>query len=146
MPENKIKPARISTTTFRVPYGHTDQMGHVYYGQYLLFFEMARNDWMRSGGLTYRDFEKSGYFVPVAEAHVNYKGSVYYDDVIVICCSAHAESRVKMKFTYEIYRAEDNTLKNNEKRRILASGWSMHVVTTKEGRPVRIPKSIMELL
>ena len=39
---------------YRVPYADTDQMGVVYYGNYLTFFDRARNELMRAGGRTYR--------------------------------------------------------------------------------------------
>ena len=36
--------------TYRVPYADTDQMGVVYYGNYLTLFERARNELMREMG------------------------------------------------------------------------------------------------
>ena len=41
----------------RVIYGDTDQMGMVYYGNYLRYFEIARNEYLRIAGATYRAFE-----------------------------------------------------------------------------------------
>ena len=40
--------------TYRVPYADTDQMGVVYYGNYLTLFERARNELMREMGYSYK--------------------------------------------------------------------------------------------
>jgi len=125
-------------TTVRVPYGHVDKMDHVYYGNYLLYFEMARNEWMRAGGLTYKDFEALGFMVPVVEAHVRYRGRVRYDDLIEIRAAVKPEGRTRLRFLYEIRRSGEEE--------VLTTGSSVHVVTDLEGRPQRMPKGLSDLL
>jgi hypothetical protein len=49
----------------RVIYGDTDQMGVVYYGNYLRYFEAARGALIRASGVSYGDIERSGYLLPV---------------------------------------------------------------------------------
>ena len=44
-------------TEIRIIYGDTDQMGVVYYANYLRFFEAARNEWLRAKGARWRDIE-----------------------------------------------------------------------------------------
>src|SRR5438309_7914556 len=68
----------------RVLYGDTDQMGVVYYGNYLRFFEAARGDWIRNLGLTYAQIEERGIFLPVLEVGVRYLKPARYDDVLEI--------------------------------------------------------------
>ena len=48
-------------TRVRVRYADTDQMGVVYYANYLVWFEVARTEWLREGGWTYREMEASGF-------------------------------------------------------------------------------------
>ena len=43
---------------YRVIYGDTDQMGVVYYGNYLRYFEAGRNEYLREKGARYRDIER----------------------------------------------------------------------------------------
>ena len=50
-----------ATLTYRVPYADTDQMGVVYYANYLVMFERARNELMRQSGYTYKRFEEEPY-------------------------------------------------------------------------------------
>ena len=53
----------------RVRYAETDTMGVVYYGNYLRYFEIARNELLRRAGATYRTFEEThGLMLPVVEA------------------------------------------------------------------------------
>src|SRR5262250_1678078 len=58
---------------YRVIYGDTDQMGFVYYGNYLRFFEIARNEFLRQAGARYHAFEEQhGLMLPVVEAQIRY--------------------------------------------------------------------------
>ena len=43
--------ADLITSTYRVIYGDTDQMGVVYYANYLRLFEIGRNEWIRASGM-----------------------------------------------------------------------------------------------
>ena len=52
------------TMQYRVPYADTDQMGVVYYGNYLTIFERARNELMRACGYTYKQCEAQSIIVP----------------------------------------------------------------------------------
>ena len=52
-------------TQIRVRYGETDQMAYVYYGNYAQYFEVARVEWLRSFGLSYKKLEEEGISVSV---------------------------------------------------------------------------------
>jgi acyl-CoA thioester hydrolase len=52
----------------RVIYGDTDQMGVVYYANYLRFFEGARAHYIRGLGMSYGEIESRGILLPVYEA------------------------------------------------------------------------------
>ena len=69
---------------YRVPYADTDQMGVVYYGNYLTIFERARNELMRACGYTYRECEAEGWMLPVTHAEVDYKRPARYDDKALV--------------------------------------------------------------
>lgn len=126
-------------TSLRVPYGHTDQMGHVYYGNYLLYFEMSRTEWMRAAGITYRSFEEQGFITPVLESHAFYKGRVKYDDQIEIKTGCSSLGKARFRFDYEIRRAGEDQL--------LTTGWTTHlVVDTQTGRPTRMPQVLRDIL
>ena len=58
-----------SETTVRVRYGETDQMGYVYYGNYAMYYEVARVESLRQLGFAYKNLEKDGVMLPVLENH-----------------------------------------------------------------------------
>ena len=68
----------------RVSYGETDTMGVLYYAEYLHIFERARSQFIRETGLSYKDVESRGLFLPVREAQCRYRHSAHYDDLLVI--------------------------------------------------------------
>ena len=90
--------------SYRVPYADTDQMGVVYYANYLEYFERSRTEMLRDAGLSYRDMEKLGYFLPVAEAYCKYTGSARYDDLLTFRSCVEEISRVKLKIRSEVLR------------------------------------------
>jgi len=63
-----------------VRYGDTDQMGVAYYANYLYWFEIARTEWLRAHGKSYRELEAEGVILPVTEAYCRYLASARYDD------------------------------------------------------------------
>lgn len=137
MPDPRIDPPWVHTP-FRIPYGFTDQMGHVYYGHALLLFEMSRTEWMRAAGYTYRAFEEMGLMIPVLEAHARYRGRVFYDDLVEIGCAVRREGRSQLHFEYRVRRSGEDE--------ILQEGWTRHVVTDMNARPKRIPPLLIDLL
>src|SRR6185436_21096087 len=78
-------PLPMVKTDIRVIYGDTDQMGFVYYANYLRFFEAGRNEYLRAKGAPYREVEAElGIRLPVVEATVHYKAPARYDDLLVV--------------------------------------------------------------
>lgn len=70
------------STTIRVRYAETDQMGYVYYGVYPQYYEVGRAEWLRQFGITYAALEQSGIIMPVAEVHMKYLRPAKYDDLL----------------------------------------------------------------
>ena len=121
----------------RVIYGDTDQMGVVYYANYLRFFEAARNEFIRAKGLRYRDFEERFDLVlPVIEAHASYKVPAKYDDLLTIEIALAEARRASARFDYRILR--DGTL--------LATGHTVHACVDLQGRPRRFPAELLAAL
>lgn len=125
-------------TTYRVIYGDTDQMGVVYYANYLRFFEMGRSAMFRHLGLSYREIEQKGYVLPVSEAYCKYLASARYDDVLTIETSLDTGIRGGVKFHYKILRKADDAL--------LVEGHTRHACMTTEGRVVRPPGFLRDLI
>jgi acyl-CoA thioester hydrolase len=120
------------TTTIRVRYADTDQMGVVYYAKYLEYFEVARTEFLREHGLPYRTLEEAGFALPVADASIRYFRGATYDDDLLVTASLEPLNSPRLPITYAIRRASDNAL--------IAEGATTLVFTDKQtGRPVRPP-------
>jgi acyl-CoA thioester hydrolase len=114
------------TTQVRVRYAETDQMGIVYYANYLVWFELGRVELLRSLGLAYSRLEQDhGCILPVIDARCRYRSPARYDDEILIETTPALVRESVIKFAYSIYRKVDQKEKARE---LLAEGETVHVV------------------
>ena len=95
---------RTCETVVRVTYSDTDQMGMVYYANYLIWFEIGRTEFLRQYGLTYKLLEAQGMFLPVARCVCEYKSPAHYDDLIRIVTTIAQMTRVSITFSYKLVR------------------------------------------
>jgi acyl-CoA thioester hydrolase len=118
------------TTEARVRYAETDQMGIVYYANYLVWFELGRVELLRSLGLAYSRLETDhGCILPVIEATCRYKSPARYDDEILIETRPAMLRGSVLKFAYRILRKAPESLEHTgEERTLLAEGETVHVV------------------
>ena len=89
---------------YRVPYADTDQMGVVYYANYLEYFERSRTEMLRSAGLPYSELEKRGVFLPVSEAYCKYHAPARYDDLLTFRSYVREIKGVRMVIASEVRR------------------------------------------
>ena len=123
-------PPRHSVSTVRVRYAETDQMGVAYHANYFVWFEVARTDWLRAAGLTYREMEAEGVLLPVIDARCEYRSPARYDDRLSVTAIARVVSPARLAFDYEI----------TGPAALVAVGMD------RGGRPMRMPERIRELL
>jgi acyl-CoA thioester hydrolase len=113
------------THQIRVRYAETDQMGIVYYANYLVWFELGRVELLRSLGLAYSQLEKEHECIlPVIEATCRYKSPARYDDEILIETWPSLLRNSVLKFSYRILRKDDQA----PEPLLLAEGETVHVV------------------
>ena len=125
------------TTRVRVRYAETDRMGVVYYANYLVWFEVGRTEWLRETGWTYREMEQDGVALPVIEAHCEYRQPARYDDDIEIRTQAGLVTPIRIRFDYEVVRAD---------QMVVASGYTVHVALDGTGRACRLFARVTEML
>lgn len=127
-----------SETSIRVRYGETDQMAYVYYGNYAMYYEVARVESLRKLGVTYKELEESGVMMPVVENHSKYFAAARYDELLRIVTTIRVKPTVKITFEYEIF---------NEQNKLINQGETMLVfVDRKSGRPCRPPAMMTDVL
>ena len=127
---------RKGITHYRIIYGDCDSMAIVYYANYLRLFEIGRMEFLRELGVTYREVEDSGFFLPTTEAYLKYLKPALYDDLLTIETMIGFVRMASSRFDYTIYRAED----------VVVKGYTIHACLDRENRIVRIPDFLRDLL
>jgi acyl-CoA thioester hydrolase len=117
-----------------VRYAETDAQGIVHHANYLIWFEEGRSDHLRQKGLCYSDMERSGFFVVVAEAQVQYKAPAFYEDRITIETTLQRARGKILEFTYQAFNQAGSTL---------AVGRTLHVVLGSDRRPTSLPAAVL---
>ena len=125
-----------NVTYYRVIYGDCDSMAIVYYSNYLRLFEIGRTELLREQGLTYREVEDKGFFLPTTEAYVKYSKPARYDDLLTIETVIGFVKRASSRFDYTIYREED----------IIVQGYTIHACLDRNDRIVRFPDFLLSIL
>ena len=120
----------------RVIFGDTDQMGVVYYANYLRYFESSRAAYWRALGRSYKDLEDAGVALPVVEAHCNYKRPARYEDVLDVDVEVGEVRGASLRFVYTVSRGGE----------LLADGHTRHAVIGSNGKPRAIPEFMVALI
>lgn len=118
-----------SQSQVTVRYAETDMMGVVYHGSYLPWFEIGRTTLLKEHGLSYRQFEAQGFFLPVLEIAAKYARPALYDDTITIITTMREKPTLRIRLNYELRREET----------LIATGETVHAFIDRQGRPVRPP-------
>lgn len=126
------------STNIRVRYGETDQMGVVYHGNYATYFEVARTEWLRNVGVTYKNLEDNGIMLPVISLAFNFLKSAKYDDMLSISVFLKKRPLVKIEFDYEIY--------NQNKEKISTGNSVLAFINMKTNKPIKCPDYIIKKL
>ena len=120
--------------SYRVIYADTDQMGVVYYANYLKWFEIGRTELLRQIRTPYTSIESKGLRFPVTEISCHYFRPSRYDDVITIETTLTSLGRVTLTFSYQLLRKDDGDL--------IASGWTKHACVDEKGEVTKIPPEL----
>jgi len=122
----------------RVRYSETDQMGVVYHGNYIPYFEIGRVEWLRNKGVSYKSLEDSGIALPIVSMTLNYKKPARYDDLLFVRTKFKNHTSVKIEFDCEIW-SEQNDL-------LTTAHFILVFVDMKTGRPIVPPEHIKNIL
>jgi len=123
-------------TKLRVRYAETDQMGVVYYANYLVYFEVGRAEFVRKRGFSYDEMEKNlGSYLIVAESQCRYRRSLRYDKEFLVRTRIKELRKRTVTFGYQILDPSDES--------VFAEGETLHVVTDGSGRPKSFPPEFL---
>ncbi len=118
------------TTSVRVRYAETDQMGVVYHGNYFSWFEVGRVEMLRSLGFSYAELESEGCVLPVLEARCRYRRPARYDDLLGVETVVETVRGSVLVFSYAVWKEAV----------LLAEGETKHLVVDRTMRRTRLPE------
>ena len=113
-------------------------MNYVYYGRYAEYLEVARTELIRSLGLSYREIEEKGFFMPVVEYTIRYRKPAFYDEYLTIQSTIREMPNSRMPIESKVY---------NEKGELVAEGTvTLAFVDQKRNKPVIAPDFFLDLI
>lgn len=121
-------------TDVEVRYQETDAMGIVHHSVYPIWFELARITCLREEGFPYDVLEARGEQIPVIGLNIQYQKSVKFGQIVTVQFDIERESPSKFRFVYKVLVGDTQ----------VASGYTQHVFTNSQGRPIRPPKNFAE--
>lgn len=128
-----------SSTTIRIHYALTDQMGVVYYGNYAQLFEIARAEAIRGLGFTYKALEEMGIIMPVSDMHIHFRKPLFYDDLATVEVSLK-EMTAGKKITFH------GEIRNEQGQVCTTSDITLYFLDAATRKPVPMPAPLVEVL
>lgn len=115
----------VDRTEVKVRFGEVDSMQIVWHGNYLKYFEDAREAFGERYGLGYLDVYKHHVMIPIVKVQCDFKKPLKYGESAIVEATFVNSEAAKIVFTYKIYRKSDMEL--------AATGNSVQVFLTPEG-------------
>jgi acyl-CoA thioester hydrolase len=132
-----------STTTLRVRYAETDQMGVAYYANYFIWCEIGRVELLRQLGFEYRQMEiEHNCHLPVVEASCRYKSPARYDDLIVIETRVSGLRTSVIKFSYRFFATRPDA----SEPLLLAEAETVHVSVDRNLQKCPLPEPYLSAI
>jgi len=118
------------STEVRVRFAETDAQAVAHNAAYLVWFELARVEYLERFAGGYPALRERGIEAFVTEAHVRYGAPARFDDRLTLHARCGEVSGARFRFEYRLER--DGAL--------VAEGWTTHAcVDAATHRPTRVP-------
>ena len=125
-----------TTQVNSVRYVETDQMHFVHHSNYLIYFEMARLEWLNILGISYASMEKNGILMPVVSAGLNFKKPLFFEDEFRVRVSLKNPPMATLEFDYQIVNQSDEE--------ICTGSTVLAFISAEKNRPMRCPKFLLK--
>lgn len=125
------------STTVRVRFADTDAQGIAHNAAYLVWFEVARVEYLRAFAGGYQALRDRGVEALVLESFCRYRQPARFDDELEVRTRCGDVRGARFRFEYEIVRGEE----------ALADGWTAHAcVDAATLRPARVPGWLVDAI
>jgi acyl-CoA thioester hydrolase len=125
------------STDTKVRFAETDAQGIVHHANYLVWFELARVEYLDKYAGGYQALQAEGYEATVVEGHVRYVVPARFGDRVRIWTRCVDVRGARFRYEYAVERLVDGVL--------IADGWTSHAcVDAKTLRPTRLPQWLVD--
>lgn len=93
----------ISKRNVEVTYADTDMMGIVYHGNYIVWFELGRSQFLKDAGFTMQECIDRGVMFPIVNVSVSYKTPTKYNDEVEVITKISKMSKISTTYVHEVY-------------------------------------------
>ena len=122
---------QFKSSTLKVRYCETDQMGFVHHSNYLKYFEAARLEWLDKLGISYKKMEENGVLLPVIYTEIKYLFPLKFDDTFVVKVGIDKIPLSRLMLNYQI--------DNHENKKICFGNVHLAFLNSKNHKPMRAP-------
>jgi acyl-CoA thioester hydrolase len=127
------------STEIKVRFAETDAQGVAHNSVYLVWFEVARIDYLGRFRGGYPELRSEGIEALTIESYVRYLSAARFDDRLTVRARCGELRGARFRFDYTIERAGDGER--------IADGWTRHAcVDARSGRPTRVPTWLAEAI
>ena len=99
-------PVLSSKIELKVQFHECDPLQIVWHGNYLKYFEEAREDFCNQHGISYLDVKKFGFATPIVSSSCEHKLPLQYGDIFTVETTFKPTAAAKMMFSYKITNSE----------------------------------------
>jgi acyl-CoA thioester hydrolase len=125
------------STEVRVRFAETDAQGVVHNAVYLVWFELARVEYLERFAGGYPALRAEGIEAFVTEAHVRFGVPARFDDRLALHARCLDVRGARFRFEYLVERDGER----------VADGWTAHAcVDARTHRPTRLPRALAEAI
>ncbi len=93
-------------SSLKVNFHDCDPLQIVWHGNYLKYFEVAREDFCRIHHISYLDAKANGFATPIVKSVCEHKLPLQYGDAFTVETSFKNSPAAKMIFEYQIFKDE----------------------------------------
>jgi acyl-CoA thioester hydrolase len=125
------------STHLTVRFAETDAQGIAHNASYLVWYEVARIEYLARFRGGYRTIQEEGYEALTTEAHVRYLRPLHFDDRLAVNARCVDLRGARFRFEYVLTRGDE----------VVAEGWTQHAVVDRATmRPTRFPAWLAEAI
>src|SRR5438477_5739111 len=118
------------STEVTVRFAETDAQGVAHNANYLIWFEVARVNYLEHYGVGYKSIQQRGFEALTSESHIRYIAPVHFDDRLTVHARCGDVRGARFRYDYVVTRDGQ----------AVADGWTQHAVVDRGTmRPTRVP-------